>query len=88
MPDGPHYLVQRAAKRNPFACRDNPFTDANSHLSLGEIVAREAMARYRRKLSDSGIEFSEADAARWATLNRVPRRPPIYNTEPAPKGAA
>jgi hypothetical protein len=80
--------VHRAAKRNPFACRDNPFLDANTHLSLGEIIAREAMARYRRKLVESGVELSEADAARWKALSRVPRRPPIYRDTSPPTSAA
>lgn len=58
------------------ACRVNPFLDAGSHLSLGDIDRRYELARHREP----------EDAARWAALNRVPRRPPIYPTsedEPA-----
>lgn len=66
--------------RSAKACRVNPFLDADSHLSLGDVARRENLARYREKCAMCGIELPPADAARWAALNRVPRRPPIYPT--------
>ena len=88
MGDDQLHVIQRAAKRNPFACRDNPFRDPEAHLSLGEITRRDNLARYRKKLAGAGVELSEADAARWRALNRVPRRPPIYRDISPPTSAA
>ncbi len=63
-------------------CRSNPFLDPDSHLSLGEIARRETELAWRAKLRRSGLHPTPSDDTRWGKFNRVPRRPPIYRTDP------
>ena len=74
--------------RGARVCRATSLLDID-HLSLGEIDRLITETSHRQKLRRHGVAFTAADNEHWAALNRVPRRPPIYEDDrPAPKGAA
>lgn len=66
--------------RDARACRATSLLDMD-HLSLGDVDRWISEKSHRQKLSRSGVKPSPSDNEYWASLNRVPRRPPIYEND-------
>ena len=85
------YIGYPPVQRNPDAraCRAASLLDMD-HLSLSEVDAWISEKTHRAKLRRHGVAITAADNEHWAALNRVPRRPPIYEDDhrSAPRGAA
>ncbi len=81
------HLAFLRKSRDARVCRTSP--EQFDHLSLGEIDRLTAETSHRQKLRRCGLKPTPEDEVYWVSLNRVPRRPPIYRyDDDRPKGAA